>query len=96
MPIFEHDYHNKRSDVLGYYNAQRELVAFSLIKKHDELNAEAVQFAWDYQQPELRLGIISLQNECARYKRLGYQYLYLGLVDEYKKKFDGFEIVGPI
>lgn len=96
MPLFDSDYCGSNIDVLGYYNHQKELVAFSLIKKHDQLNAEALQFAWDYQQPKLRLGIRSLENECALYKKLGYQYLYLGLIDDYKRQFDGFEILGPI
>lgn len=96
MPIFHNDYHDPHVDVLGYHNCSGDLVAFSLIKKHDDHNVEAVQFAWNYCEPHLRLGIRSLENECARYKRLGYKNLYLGLVDDYKQQFDGFEIVGPI
>jgi hypothetical protein len=83
-------------DILGYYNPSGCLVAFSLIRQHDQHNAEAIQFAWDYQEPQLRLGIHSLENECARYKRLGYHHLYLGFADEYKQKFDGFELLGPL
>jgi arginyl-tRNA--protein-N-Asp/Glu arginylyltransferase len=96
MPIFDSEYLNEQSDVLGYHNPQGDLVAFSLITKFDQFNVEAVQFAWNYQQPDLQLGIRSLENECARYRRLGYHYLYLGLVDDYKHQFDGFELVGPL
>jgi arginyl-tRNA--protein-N-Asp/Glu arginylyltransferase len=96
MPIFQNDYRGRDMEVLGYYNDQAELVAFSLIRRHDLLNVEAVQFAWNYQEPRLRLGICSLENECARYKRLGYRYLYLGFADEYKQKFQGFETLGPV
>ena len=96
MPLFKNDYYGADTEVLGYHNATGELIAFSLIRKHDQHNVEAVQFAWNYHEPRLRLGIRSLENECARYKRLGYNYLYLGLIDEYKRQFDGFEILGPL
>jgi hypothetical protein len=96
MPIFKNDYCSINTEVLGYHNAQGELVAFSLIRQHDWYNVEAVQFAWNYQEPRLRLGIQSLKNECSRYKRLGYQYLYLGAADKYKQTFDGFETLGPL
>jgi arginyl-tRNA--protein-N-Asp/Glu arginylyltransferase len=96
MPIFQNDYRGREMEVLGYHNTRNELVAFSLIRRHDLLNVEAVQFAWNYQEPGLRLGIRSLENECARYKRLGYQYLYLGFADEYKQQFQGFEMLGPV
>ena len=54
------------------------------------------QFAWDYANPKLRLGIESLKNECAKYKARGYKYLYLGSADEYKSQIDGFEILGKL
>jgi hypothetical protein len=96
MPLFNNDYYDPCHDVLGYYNPKNELVAFSLIRKHDRWNVEALQFAWNYQEPRLRLGIRSLESECARYKRMGYHYLYLEFADKYKQQFDGFELVGPI
>ena len=93
MPIFDSEYTDPKTDVIGYYD-QGILVAFSLIKKYDLDNAEAVQFAWTYNQPGLRLGIRSLEHECALYKKLGFKFLYLGGADEYKSKIDGFEILG--
>ena len=93
-PIFPVEYHELRNDVIGYYNND-ELVAFSLMRRYDNRNVEAVQFAWDYKMPKLHLGIASLRSECALYKRLGFDYLYLGEANEYKKKIDGFEILGP-
>lgn len=96
MPMFDNDYYGVNSEVLGYYNNRQELVAFSLIRRQDAVSVEAVQFAWNYQEPRLRLGIRSLENECARYKRLGYRYLYLGFADEYKQQFAGFELLGPV
>ena len=94
MPIFAVEYTDTNSDVIGYYN-NNILVAFSLIKRYSNTEAECVQFAWDYADPSLCLGISSLKNECAVYKRLGFEYLYLGGADEYKKEMDGFEILGP-
>ena len=95
MPIFDSEYLDQTNDVIGYYDRD-QLVAFSLIKKYDNKNAECVQFAWDYHTPQLGLGIASLKNECALYRDQGYQYLYLGGADEYKKKIQGFEMLGPL
>jgi len=95
MPIFPEEYTACNNDVIGYYNKQAQLVAFSLIHRYNNKNAEAVQFAWDYANPELKLGFASLHNECAIYKARGFDYLYLGGADEYKKQIDGFEILGP-
>jgi len=94
MPIFEEEYTDPRNDVIGYYH-NNKLVAFSLVRKYDSENAEAVQFAWDYANPELKLGYASLKSECAYYKSKGFRYYYLGGADEYKRQFDGFEVLGP-
>lgn len=94
MPIFESEYSDSKNDIMGYYLNDR-LIAFSLIRKYDAENLEAIQFAWDYKNPELHLGIESLKHECAFYKAAGYKYYYLGGADEYKKQFDGFEMLGP-
>lgn len=92
MPIFDSEYTDSKVDIIGYFD-QCNLVAFSLIKKHDYDNIEAVQFAWTYHNPKLRLGFRSLEHECALYKDLGYKYLYLGEADEYKKQIEGYEIL---
>lgn len=94
IPIFDSQYLCKETDVVGYYD-EGKLVAFSLLRKYDHENVEALQFAWNYENPKLHLGISSLRNECAMYKQLGFKYLYLGMANDYKKKFDGFEILGP-
>lgn len=95
MPIFDSEFFDPKNDVIGYYDGEM-LVAFSLLRRYDDENVEAVQFAWDYKTPKLRLGIDSLKSECAVYKELGFKYLYLGGADEYKKKIDGFEILGSL
>lgn len=95
MPLFDNQFHDPLTDIIGYYHRD-ELVAFSLIKIYDQLNAEALQFAWNYTNPELRLGIESLKNECAIYKARGFKYLYLGTADEYKSQLSGYEILGRL
>ena len=95
MPIFHSEYIDTSNDLIGYYD-EDELVAFSMIRRYDRDNAECIQFAWDYKNPKLRLGIRSLEHECAIYKDRGWKYLYLGEADEYKKKIQGFEMLGNI
>lgn len=95
VPIFDIQYTDEHTDVIGYYH-NNKLVAFSLIRVYNNANAECLQFAWDYADPELRLGIESLKNECAVYKQRGFDYLYLGTADSYKSKLDGYEILGKL
>jgi hypothetical protein len=95
MPIFDSRYTDTMTDVIGYYDNQR-LVAFSLIKRYDNINALCDQFAWNYHKPKMRLGIESLQTECAIYKARGFKYLYLEQAHLYKQDMAGFEILGPL
>ena len=95
MPLFESQFSDNSTNVIGYYD-QKKLVAFSIIKIHDAENVEAIQFAWDYSNPKLRLGVNSLKHECAVYRDRGFKYLYLGEAAEYKSQLDGFEILGKL
>ena len=95
VPLFEGLIYDKYTDIICYY-PNDNLSAFSIIKRYDNVNAEALQFAWDYNKPDLHLGIESLKHECAFYKQQGYKYLYLGLADKYKSQIDGYEILGPL
>lgn len=95
MPIFDSEYTDPKNDIIGYFDTG-SLIAFSLLRKYDTDNVEAVQFAWTYSNPKLRLGIESLKQECAIYKSLGFKFLYLGQADEYKFNLDGFEILGSL
>jgi len=96
MPIFDIQYTDEHTDVIGYYDDHNKLIAFSLVRTYDKDNAECLQFAWDYKNPNLRLGIESLKNECAVYKARNFKYLYLGQVDQYKSQLDGYEILGKL
>jgi len=95
MPIFDSQYTDPDTDVIGYYDNER-MVAFSLIKRYDTANALCAQFAWTYHNPKLRLGIESLKTECAIYRERGFQYLYLDQAHLYKQGFEGFELLGPM
>ena len=93
MPMFHSRYHDPMADLIGYYDADR-LVAWSLIRRFDQHNAQCDQFAWTYHQPKLRMGIETMKTECAIYKQRGFKYLYLEQAHLYKSEIDGFEILG--
>jgi hypothetical protein len=95
MPIFDSQYLDTSTDIIGYRD-QEHLVAFSLIKRYDNHNALCAQFAWTYSKPSQRLGISSLQTECAIYRGRGFKYLYLEQAHLYKSEINGFEILGPL
>jgi len=94
MPIFDSQYLDPDTDIIGYQDSGK-LVAFSLMKRYDDHNVLASQFAWTYHNPRTRLGIESLRTECAIYQQRGFKYLYLDQVHLYKQSFDGFEMLGP-
>ena len=95
MPIFDSRYTDPATDVIGYYDGD-QLAAFSLIKRYDDRNALCDQFAWNYRNPKLRLGIETLKTECAIYKARGFEYLYLEQAHLYNQEIDGFELLGPL
>jgi hypothetical protein len=95
MPIFDSQYCDPATDLIGYQD-QGRLVAWSMIQRYDNHNALCAQFAWNYHNPRLRLGIESLRTECAIYRERGFQYLYLDQAHLYKQGFDGFELLGPL
>lgn len=95
QPIYPEQFLQADLDLIGYRDGEH-IVAWSMIRRLSPRAVEAVQFAWDYRRPQLGLGIRSLQNECAIYRGLGYEYLYLGLVDEYKTRLQGYELLGPL
>jgi hypothetical protein len=94
MPIFDSQYQDLDTDIIGYCDAG-QLVAFSLMKRYDNHNVLASQFAWTYRKPKTRLGIESLKTECAIYRERGFKHLYLDQAHLYKQNLQGFEILGP-
>jgi hypothetical protein len=95
MPMFHSRYNDPMSDLISYYDTGK-LVAWSLIRRFDQHNAQCEQFAWTYHKPQLRLGIETMKTECAIYKSRGFRYLYLEQAHLYKSEIDGFEILGPL
>jgi hypothetical protein len=95
MPMFDSQFTDANTDVIGYSH-NSELVAFSLITRYNATNALCAQFAWNYRNPRLRLGIRSLQTECAIYRERGFEYLYLDQAHLYKQGIAGFELLGPL
>jgi hypothetical protein len=95
MPMFHSRYLDPMADLIGYYDSG-QLVAWSLIRKFDQHNAQCDQFAWTYHQPKLRMGIETMKTECAIYKNRGFRYLYLEQAHLYKSEIDGFEILGTL
>lgn len=91
-PMWDAEFIWDHNDVLGYYD-NTNLVAWSVVTKYNDNDVYAVQFAWDYADPSLGLGIASLKSECAYYKSQGYKYYYLGEAHKYKETIDGFEIL---
>ena len=95
LPLWYEDFASENTKVFGYYQ-NNKLIAWSLMLEYPSAKCvTADQFAWDYENPSLRLGIKSMESECAYYKDKGYNYMYIHGADEYKKQFDGFEIIGP-
>ena len=95
MPLFDSQFTEPGTDVIGY-KEDGKLVAFSLMKRYDNKNVLASQFAWTYHNPRTRLGIESLKTECAIYRQRGFEYLYLDQAHLYKQGLEGFEILGTL
>ena len=83
------------TEIIGYHDRDR-LVAWSMYRVWDAENVLSDHFAWDYRNPRLRLGIRSIENECAIYRDRGYRWMYFEAVEPYMLDLQGFEILGPI
>lgn len=95
MPMITGRLTDPSTQIIGYRDNGR-LVAWSMYRIWDSENILSDHFAWDYRNPRLRLGIRSLENECAIYRDLGYKYMYFESVLPYMMDMQGFEILGPL
>ena len=95
MPLFDSQFTDATTDIIGYRESGC-LVAFSLMKRYNDRNVLASQFAWTYHNPRTRLGVESLKTECAIYRDRGFEYLYLDQAHLYKQELEGFEILGGL
>lgn len=82
------------TELIGYRDRDR-LIAWSMYRIWDAENVLSDHFAWDYRNPRLRLGIRSIENECAIYRDRGYRWMYFEAVEPYMLDIQGFEILGP-
>ena len=95
MPMLPGRLTDANTEIIGYYDQDR-LVAWSMYRLWDHENILSDHFAWDYRNPKLRLGIRSIENECAIYRDRGYRYMYFEAVEPYMLDLQGFEILGPV
>jgi hypothetical protein len=95
MPMIAGRLTAPNTELFGYYCNTR-LVAWSMYRIWDNENVLSDHFAWNYRNPQLRLGIRSIENECAIYRDRGYRYMYFEAVEPYMLDLQGFEILGPL
>lgn len=95
MPMIAGRFTRSDVEVLGYRD-QGNLVAWSLYQIWDQDNILSDHFAWNYRNPRLRLGVRSLENECALYRARGYRWMYFEAVEPYMLDMQAFEILGPM
>lgn len=95
MPLIPGRLLSADTEIIGYYD-QGSLVAWSMYRIWDQHNILSDHFAWNYRNPRLRLGIHSIENECAIYRDRGYRHMYFEAVEPYMLDLQGFEILGPL
>jgi hypothetical protein len=95
MPLVPGRFTVPGTEVLGYYD-QNQLIAWSMYRIWDSKSIVIDHHAWDYGNPKLRIGLRSLENECALYRNQGYQYMYFESVEPYMLNLQGFEILGTL
>ena len=47
MPLFDSQFTDVKNDIYGYPDLSGKIVAFSMVRRHDSISAESLQFAWD-------------------------------------------------
>lgn len=92
---FEVDQYPDWDQVIGYYDQEQCLCAYSKLRRYSTNSVETLMFAWDYKQPDLKLGKQTLWYELDWCQQQGYQQVYLGAAYEtsslYKTDYPGFE-----
>jgi hypothetical protein len=95
IPMVPERFTESGTDIIGYRDRGR-LVAWSMLRRWGTHSVLSDHFAWDYRDPALRLGIRSLETECAIYRDLGYQWMYFESVEPYMLSMQGFDVLGPM
>lgn len=95
MPLVPGRFSVPGTEVFGYYD-QDQLIAWSMYRIWDSKNIVSDHHAWDYNNPKSRIGLHSLENECALYRDQGYEFMYFESIEPYMLKLQGFEILGTL
>ena len=78
--------------ILHYYKSK--LIAFAIVEEFKK-SIIGIQFAWDYENPKLRIGLMQNNVLADIYKNKGIEYYYLGMSYGkecvYKNRYHGFE-----
>ena len=89
--LIDKEYGDK--DYFVYWHDDK-IVAYTSLTRYD-WSVEAGEFAWDYENPKLGLGVFAQNFECMKYQELDYKYYYSSYayekVCEYKSFYNGFE-----
>ena len=92
---FEIDQYHAWDKVIGYYDREQYLCAYSKLRQYSKSSVETLMFAWDYKDPKLQLGKQSLWYELDLCQQQGFEQVYIGSAYEtsslYKKNYPGFE-----
>ena len=95
IPMVAERFTESGTDVIGYQD-QESLVAWSMLRRWGTHSVLSDHFAWDYRNPQLRLGVLSLETECAIYRDRGFKWMYFESVEPYMLDIEAFEILGPM
>ena len=95
MPMVPGRFTVPGTEVLGYYD-QDQLIAWSMYRIWDSKTIVSDHHAWDYTNPRLRIGLHSLENECALYRDRGSEFMYFEFIAPYMSDLQGFEILGTL
>lgn len=95
MPMIAGRFTAAGTEIIGYKH-KGQLVAWSMYRIWDEHNVLSDHFAWNYRDSHLRLGIRSLENECAIYRDRGFRCMYFESVEPYMLDIEGFHILGAM
>lgn len=94
-PIYAEEFSNPLNDTIAYRD-KGKIVAWTLIYRVAKEHVWNMQFAWDYENPKLKLGFKSLRNEIAVYRDLGYKTMTIDEDMKYKSEVQGYKLFGPM
>lgn len=93
IPMVAERFTEPGTEVIGYRDRGR-LVAWSMLRCWGAHSVLSDHFAWNYRNPHLRLGVRSLETECAVYRDRGFRWMYFESVEPYMLDIEAFEILG--